>query len=86
MYQFAIMLSACRTIMRPGAMWFVKDPGDPTAHPIRDIIDRPATTQLKKLGVSVVMYAIVIAVGFGCMVAILLAFCSDLFPLRWNLR
>ncbi|EJD43727.1 hypothetical protein AURDEDRAFT_185325 [Auricularia subglabra TFB-10046 SS5] len=86
MYQFAIMLSTCRTLMRPGAMWFVKDPQDPAAHPIRDIIDRPATSQIKKLSISVVMYTIVIGVGVGCMVWIMLAVCADLFPLRWNLR
>jgi E3 ubiquitin-protein ligase MARCH6 len=86
MYQFAILLAACREVMRPGAMWFVKDPQDPSFHPIRDILDRPTVSQLRKLTTSAIMYFFVIAVGVGSMVACLHLFRSAFIPLRWNMR
>src|ERR1700730_948365 len=43
-YCFAILLAGCRSILRPGAIWFIKDPQDQNSHPIRDILDRPTST------------------------------------------
>ena len=57
-YQFAILLAGARTIMRPGAMWFIKDPSDANFHPIRDILERPALLQLRKLLFSAIMYVL----------------------------
>ncbi|KZS94639.1 hypothetical protein SISNIDRAFT_410077 [Sistotremastrum niveocremeum HHB9708] len=89
MYIFSTVLSACRSIMRPGAMWFIKDPQDPTFQPIRDILDRRAMMQLKKLGFSALMYAVFIGVGFWTMTYTLslISFGSYSFlPLRVNAR
>ncbi|GLB43378.1 putative RING finger membrane protein [Lyophyllum shimeji] len=57
MYTFAVLLSGCRSVMRPGAMWFIKDPQDQNSHPIRDILDRPTLTQLRKICFSGVLYS-----------------------------
>lgn len=65
MYQFAVVLSACRAAMRPGALWFIKDPSDPNFHPIRDILDRPTVTQMRKLGSSAMLYSGVLTLGIG---------------------
>ncbi|KAH8110989.1 hypothetical protein DFH11DRAFT_1616415 [Phellopilus nigrolimitatus] len=86
MYQFAILLSGCRKIMRAGAMWFIKDPQDQNFHPIRDILDRPTLTQLRKLAISAVMYSIVVALGMGGLVFSLRLWGRVLLPLRWKLR
>ncbi|KZT21187.1 hypothetical protein NEOLEDRAFT_792953 [Neolentinus lepideus HHB14362 ss-1] len=86
MYQFAVLLAGCRGIMRPGAMWFIKDPQDQNYHPIRDILERPSLTQLRKLLVSAVMYAIVIAFGVATMSALILSLRKSTLPLRWRIR
>lgn len=86
MYQFAILLATCRDILRPGCMWFIKDPQDPTFHPIRDILDRPTLAQLRKLCMSAMMYAVVISVGVGGMVWSLTIIRPSLLPLRWKMR
>ena len=70
-------------------MWFVKDPADPTFQPIRDILERKTTQQLKKLGVSALMYTVFILVGFLSTTLILsyISFAgTPILPLRWNLR
>ena len=72
--------------MRPGAMWFIKDPQDANFHPIRDILDRPTFVQLKKLTISAVMYAIVVSVGVGGLIVCLRLWGQTLLPLRWKLR
>jgi E3 ubiquitin-protein ligase MARCH6 len=85
-YQFAILLAACRGIMRPGAMWFIKDPQDQNFHPIRDILERPTLTQLRKLIVSALMYSIVVALGVGSVAGLLFAGFNTILPLRWKTR
>ncbi|QRV88979.1 E3 ubiquitin-protein ligase MARCH6 [Ceratobasidium sp. AG-Ba] len=88
MYQFALTLGACRAVMRPGAMWFIKDPQDASFSPIRDILDKHVLTQLRKLAVSAVMYTLVIVIAIGS-VAYTLRFApvfSGVLPLRGNMR
>ncbi|TFY83645.1 hypothetical protein EWM64_g363 [Hericium alpestre] len=86
MYQFAILLAGGRSIMRPGAMWFIKDPSDQNFHPIRDILDRPAMVQLRKLSVSALMYGIVVACGVWSVGSLMCLGGSTILPFRWKPR
>lgn len=86
MYQFAILLGSCRTIMRPGAMWFIKDPSDQNFHPIRDILERPSLVQLRKLSVSAIMYGLVVACGVGSIGGLMRFGRGIILPLRWKPR
>lgn len=86
MYQFAILLAGCRSIMRPGAMWFIKDPQDQNFHPIRDILDRPTLTQFRKLLISAFMYSMVVACGVGSLAILLFIGSKSTFPIRWKTR
>lgn len=70
--------------MRPGAMWFIKDPSDQNFHPIRDILERPALVQLRKLSASALMYGMVVAGGVGSIGALLYG--AGILPLRWKPR
>ncbi|KAG6331572.1 hypothetical protein ID866_7515, partial [Astraeus odoratus] len=76
----------CRNIMRPGAMWFIKDPQDQNFHPIRDILDRPTLTQFRKLLVSAFMYSMVVACGVGSLAILLFIGSKSIFPIRWKTR
>ncbi|TBU39775.1 hypothetical protein BD309DRAFT_1083198 [Dichomitus squalens] len=86
MYQFAVLLSGCRGIMRPGAMWFIKDPQDQNFHPIRDILERPTLTQIRKLILSAIMYGFVVAAGVATVSGILRLFSRTIMPFRWRIR
>jgi len=80
------LLAGCRTIMRPGAMWFIKDPQYQNFHPIRDILDRPTLVQIRKLLLSAVMYGFVVAAGVGTVSGILRLFREVVMPFRWKIR
>ncbi|RDB15868.1 ERAD-associated E3 ubiquitin-protein ligase doa10 [Hypsizygus marmoreus] len=86
MYTFAVLLSSCRSVMRKGAMWFIKDPQDQNSHPIRDILDRPTLTQLRKICVSGVMYSCVVACVVGSVASLLLLGNKSIMPFRWKNR
>ena len=86
-YSFAVLLSGCRSVIRPGAMWFIKDPQDQNSHPIRDILDRPTFTQLRKICVSGIMYSFVVACVVGSVAGLLvLGSKSSIMPFRWKNR
>ncbi|KAK7687757.1 hypothetical protein QCA50_008976 [Cerrena zonata] len=85
MYQFAVLLAGCRSIMRAGAMWFIKDPQDQNFHPIRDILERPTFVQIKKLLLSAVMYGIVVAFSTATFSGILKFFRGTIMPFRWRI-
>lgn len=55
MFVFAMLVSACRENLRQGVCWWIRDPGDPRYHPIRDIIARPTVSQIKKITASASM-------------------------------
>ncbi|KAL9545879.1 hypothetical protein MBANPS3_006933 [Mucor bainieri] len=86
MFLFAVLVTLCRDIVRPGVMWFIRDPNDPQFHPIREIVERPILFQFRKIGASALIYLTVILVGVGGVVH-----CIDtvaggqILPLRWNL-
>ncbi|KAJ7708893.1 hypothetical protein B0H17DRAFT_1174191 [Mycena rosella] len=86
MYSFAVLLAGCRTLLRKGAMWFIKDPQDQNSHPIRDILDRPTLTQLRKICVSAIMYSFVVACVVGSVAGLLFVGSKSILPFRWKNR
>lgn len=86
MYSFAILLSGCRTIMRSGAMWFIKDPQDQNTHPIRDILERPTLTQMRKIVLSGFMYSFVVLCVVATVAGLLFLGRGTILPFRWKTR
>ncbi|KAJ1924579.1 hypothetical protein IWQ60_005112, partial [Tieghemiomyces parasiticus] len=68
MFLFALFISVCRETIRPGVLWFIRDPNDPQFHPMKEILERPTTTQLRKFMTSVVMYSVMIVGGVGVVI------------------
>jgi E3 ubiquitin-protein ligase DOA10 len=85
MVMFTWLITNCRDILRPGVMWFIRDPNDPQFHPIKEIIQRPIGSQLKKLGTSATMYALIIIIGVGGVAQAIHYFGHDFLPLQMNL-
>ncbi|KAK6543975.1 hypothetical protein TWF694_000693 [Orbilia ellipsospora] len=84
MFHFALFVSMCRNIMRDGVLYFIRDPDDPTFHPVKEVLERPVTTQLKKIGFSAIIYGVLVIMFLGGVVWTLHYSFSGLLPVHWS--
>ncbi|KAJ5605589.1 Zinc finger RING-CH-type [Penicillium lagena] len=84
MFHFALFVSMCRKILRSGVLYFIRDPDDPTFHPIRDVLERSITTQLRKIGFSALVYGALVIVFLGGVVWGLHFAVDGVLPLNWS--
>ncbi|KAJ2643737.1 hypothetical protein GGF44_001017, partial [Coemansia sp. RSA 1694] len=61
MVHFARFVLYCRQVLRPGVLWFIRDPNDPEFHPMREILEDRMAPQQYKIGRSAAMYCAIIA-------------------------
>ncbi|KAJ2694532.1 hypothetical protein GGH99_000632 [Coemansia sp. RSA 1285] len=72
-------------VVRPGLLWFIRDPSDPNFHPIRDIIEDKMLPQQYNIARSAVMYCGIIMVCVGLsMVCTMYVAPKDTFPMVWD--
>jgi len=87
MFNLALFVNMTREIMRPGVLYMIRDPNDPSFHPVKDILDRSILTQLRKIALSALIYFVFIVLCIGTTVYTLRALTGDkILPLRWNTR
>ncbi|KAJ5542878.1 hypothetical protein N7535_005301 [Penicillium sp. DV-2018c] len=84
MFHFALFVSMCRKILRSGVLYFIRDPDDPTFHPIRDVLERSITTQLRKIGFSALVYGALVIVCLGGVVWGLHFTLDGVLPIHWS--
>ena len=84
MFHFALFVSMCRKIMRKGVLYFIRDPDDPTFHPVRDVLERNVTTQLRKIAFSAMVYGALVVVCLGGVVWGLSCGIPPVFPIHWS--
>ncbi|KAF9572304.1 hypothetical protein EC968_010028 [Mortierella alpina] len=82
MFNFSFFVSICRKSVRSGVMWFIRDPTDQAFHPVREILERPAMLQLRKLGSGAVMYLALIVLGLG-LTTHSVNLVKGVLPFRW---
>ncbi|KAJ5151169.1 uncharacterized protein N7482_010421 [Penicillium canariense] len=84
MFHFALFVSMCRKILRSGVLYFIRDPDDPTFHPIRDVLERSITTQLRKIAFSALVYGALVIVCLGGVVWGLFYAFDGVLPIHWS--
>ncbi|KAI8906391.1 hypothetical protein EDD86DRAFT_210609 [Gorgonomyces haynaldii] len=93
MFEFASYISLVRKIVRPGVLWFIRDPNDPQFNPMLDIWRKPFLSQLRKLCVGFMMYLTIISGIVGGFVLSIFLFGQvfdetsvfRVWPLKWQL-
>lgn len=65
MFLFMLFVTMCRRIMRPGVLFFLRDSNDPDYKPIDEMLEKRLLVQLGKIGISAILYAIIIVMGIG---------------------
>ena len=83
MFHFALFISMCRKIMRTGVLFFIRDPDDPTVHPVRDVLERNVSTQLWKISLSALVCGGLVFIGLGVVWTIGSVF-KGIFPIHWS--
>lgn len=83
MFHFALFVGMCRKILRKGVLWFIRDPDDPTFHPVRDVLERNVTTQLRKIAFSALVYGALVILCLGGVIWSIGRLFPDLFPIQW---
>lgn len=83
MFHFALFVSMCRKIMRRGVLYFIRDPEDPTFHPVRDVLERPIATQLSKIAFSGLVYGGLVILCLGGIVW-MVSMVDGIFPIHWT--
>lgn len=87
LYMFALaqFVASTRSVLRPGALCFVRDAGDPNFHPIKEILERRSTEQLRRISVSALLYSAILASTLGVGIR-LMKFTTGgaLLPLHWQ--
>ena len=86
MFNFSVFVSICRGVVRPGVMWFIRDPNDEGFHPVREILERPVLVQLRKLVTGAMMYSTLIVLGVSMATHGVNLFMKGVFPLRWSVE
>lgn len=84
MFHFALFVSMCRKILRKGTLYFIRDPDDPTFHPVRDVLERNVATQLRKISFSAGVYGALVLVCLGGVVWTLPVIFHGVLPIRWS--
>ncbi|KAI9799934.1 MAG: hypothetical protein M1825_004305 [Sarcosagium campestre] len=84
MFHFALFVSMCRKIMRSGVLYFIRDPDDPTFHPVRDVLERNVATQLRKITFSALVYGGLVMICLGGVVWGLKWASDDILPIHWS--
>ncbi|MCJ1473033.1 E3 ubiquitin-protein ligase march7 [Lambiella insularis] len=84
MFHFALFVSMCRKIMRSGVLYFIRDPDDPTFHPVRDVLERNVATQLRKIAFSALVYGALVIICLGTIVWGLAFALESIFPIHWS--
>lgn len=84
MFHFALFVSMCRKIMRPGVLYFIRDPDDPEFHPVRDVLDRNLITQLRKILFSAFVYGALVVICLGGVVWGLSLTLPSVLPIHYS--
>lgn len=83
MFHFALFVGMCRKILRKGVLWFIRDPDDPTFHPVRDVLERNVTTQLRKIAFSALVYGALVILCLGGVIWTIGKLFKGIFPIQW---
>ncbi|BBN02416.1 E3 ubiquitin-protein ligase MARCH6 [Marchantia polymorpha subsp. ruderalis] len=81
MLQISVFVSLLREVLRPGVLYFLRDPTDPNYNPFRDLIDDPLHKHARRVLLSVVVYGSLIVMLVFLPVRLAILASPTMFPL-----
>ncbi|OLL26630.1 ERAD-associated E3 ubiquitin-protein ligase doa10 [Neolecta irregularis DAH-3] len=83
MFHLSLFVSMSREIIRPGVLYFIRDPNNHEFNPIQEIVRRPFITHIRKIAISAVIYTVLLASCVGSLTYFIRFFVPGVFPLQW---
>lgn len=68
-------------VLKPGVLYFLRDPADPNYNPFRDLIDDPLHKHARRVLLSVVVYGSLIVMLVFLPVRLAISIAPHMFPL-----
>lgn len=84
-YKFSVFISHVREVVRPGVLWFIRDPSDPQFHPVQEMVEQPILSLFKRFMSNAATYFMLIMVGMG-LVSLLICRYTSIPPIVWTFR
>ncbi|KAG9148194.1 hypothetical protein Leryth_014108 [Lithospermum erythrorhizon] len=81
MLQISIFVSLLRGVLRPGVLYFLRDPADPNYNPFRDLIDDPVYKHARRVLLSVAVYGSLIVMLVFLPAKLAMRVSPSIFPL-----
>lgn len=85
LFMVSVLITGIRKLLRPGVLWFIRDPNDPNFAPMRDVLERSVWTHVRKLAFSAFLYSAFILSTFGVGFYVLRFAFFGILPLRWKM-
>ncbi|VVB10430.1 unnamed protein product [Arabis nemorensis] len=82
MLQISMFVSLLRGVLRPGVLYFLRDPADPNYNPFRDLIDDPVHKHARRFLLSVAVYGSSIVMLVFLPVRLVIGMAPSVFPLQ----
>jgi E3 ubiquitin-protein ligase DOA10 len=82
-FHFSVFVALVREVVRPGVLFFIRDPNDPQFHPVQDMVDQPILVLLRNLVANAAAYFMLIMVGMG-LVTLLVSKYGGIYPIIWK--
>ncbi|KAG1453311.1 hypothetical protein G6F46_003822 [Rhizopus delemar] len=82
-YKFSVFISHVREVVRPGVLWFIRDPSDPQFHPVQEMVEQPILSLFKRFMSNAATYFMLIMVGMG-LVSLLICRYTSIPPIVWT--
>eukprot|EP00250_Pteridium_aquilinum_P006590 c16479_g1_i1 orf=142-3528(+) len=81
MLHISIFVSLLREVLRPGVLYFLRDPADPNYNPFHDLVEDPIHKHARRVLLSVVVYGSLVVMLIFLPVKLALSIAPSLFPL-----
>jgi len=86
MFQLSSFVQLLRESLRPGVLWFLRNPNDPSFQPLREMIELPAKRHFRRIVVSSVLYSAILLATLWSATQAAEVLLPNLFPLNWFLN
>lgn len=81
MLHISIFVSLLREVLRPGVLYFLRDPADPNYNPFHDLVEDPIQKHARRVLLSVVVYGSLVVLLIFLPMKLAVSVAPSLFPL-----